>query len=69
MFDAQKLMQRLYKVREAALSNALTPISAPTSVEYEFGRRVGVKQGMDILIDNALKFFTEDEKEEKDSKL
>lgn len=63
----QKLIQQLERVLSKALSEALTPISAGVDIPYEFGRRVGAKQGMELMIQNTIKFFTDEGKD--DSKL
>jgi hypothetical protein len=65
MFDAQKLMQRLSKVQHELLKNALDPVPDGRTVDYEFGRRIGYKTGVDHVIQNVYKFLTEDEKDEK----
>lgn len=69
MFDAQKLMQRLLKTRQLFLAKALDPVPEGRSVDYEFGRRVGYKQGVDDILRDVERFFKDDEYEEKDSKL
>ena len=62
-----KLMAYLLEKRNATVMDGLNPVSSGVDVTYEFGRRVGAKQGMDLIIGYATAFFRD--LEQKDEKL
>lgn len=60
-----KLYNWLRRVRDTAAMNSSQPISVGMDIAYEAGRRIGVTQGMDVLLDAYTKFHEESEDKEK----
>lgn len=63
----QKLYAHLVKVRTVAVMNGLQSISVGVDIAYEAGRRIGVREGMDTML-QAFNDFNNDQ-DKKDSKL
>jgi hypothetical protein len=61
------LYNYLIKVRTVAVMNGLQPISAGVDIAYEAGRRIGVREGMDVLLKAFIEFH--DEQDTKDKEL
>lgn len=62
-----KLIDALRKRRNAEVMSGLNPVSPGIDVPYEFGRRIGNRIGMDLMIEIAIKFF--EGEEDKDDAL
>ena len=63
---SDKLFDWLMKVRTTAVMNGLQSISAGMDVSYEAGRRIGVREGMDTMLNAYTQFHEEKEDKEKD---
>jgi hypothetical protein len=57
----QKLIQKLTSVRNGIVLNGLQPISAGVDIAYEAGRRIGMREGMDLMVKATIEFFTDAE--------
>jgi hypothetical protein len=57
----QKLIQKLTSVRNGCVMNGLQPISAGVDIAYEAGRRIGAREGMDLMVKATIEFFTDAE--------
>jgi hypothetical protein len=62
----QDLFNHLKKVRDYAVSNGLQSISAGIDIKYEAGRRIGVREGMDTMLQALLNFTEEKDGKDKD---
>ena len=60
----QKLIQTLQRNRNEYVMHGLQPISPGMDVSYEAGRRIGVSQGMDLMIQHVIAFFTDEASKE-----
>jgi hypothetical protein len=63
---SDKLFDWLRKVRDSAVMNGLQSISAGIDIKYEAGRRIGVREGMDVLLNAYTQFHDEKDDKEKD---
>jgi hypothetical protein len=62
----QKLIQHMERLAHSTKLNGWTPMNVP-DIAYEAGRRIGVNQGMDMMLKAAIEFFTD--AEAKDTEL
>jgi len=62
----QKLIQHLMALTTRTKLTGLQPITPGVDVAYEAGRRIGVVQGMELMVSHAIEFFAEKEKGDKD---
>jgi hypothetical protein len=60
----QKLIQRIERARQDNVNQGLNPPEAGADLSFEFGRRIGYKQGMEHLIKHVLAFFADAEKDD-----
>jgi hypothetical protein len=56
-----KLLDEMSRQRNKSVMDGLNPCSPGIDVTYEFGRRVGAKQGMDLMIQTLVNFFQAEE--------
>lgn len=63
---ADALYAHLIKVRTAAVMNGLQSISAGMDIAYEAGRRIGVREGMDVLLKAFNDFYEDQDSKDKD---
>lgn len=62
----QELFNYLSKVRMSSALNSFGQISAGSDVSYEAGRRIGVIQGMDVMLKSFQDFQQDKDKRNKD---
>ena len=63
---ADALYAHLSKIRTVAVMNGLQSISAGVDIAYEAGRRIGVREGMDVLLKAFSDFYEDQDKKDKE---
>jgi len=64
--NEQKLFQALEAVRYKFVMEGLADISQGKDVAYEAGRRIGARQGMDLMLHALNNYYTEEAAQDKE---
>ena len=63
---SDKLFDRLRHVRDKNVMSGLQAISPGMDIAYEAGRRIGVREGMDTMLQAYIEFHADKDDKEQD---